>query len=265
MNNINIILMSKDRPCQLELLLHSMEVHWSEAFEYKINVLYTFSNNLYKKGYDILIEDYSDVNFIKENNFKEDLLNLIENKPYTIFFVDDLVFKEDFSLNCKEMKLFENQNDILCLSLRLHPNLTYCYAANIPMKKPIFDKNNTWIWKNETGDFNYPMSLDSHIYKTVCIKPYLERLNYSNPNSLEGILATYPLSQPKMICFNKSKVVNNPCNKVQTNNPNRHGNIDAKYLNDKFLEGYRISLDNIDGINNISCHQEIEIKLEKIK
>ena len=108
------------------------------------------------------------------------------------------------------------------------------------------------------------MSLDAHFFRTKDIKPYLEKLNYNNPNSLEAILSNFPINKPYMMCFDKSKIINNPCNKVQTNNHNRHGNVDSKFLNDKFLNGYRISLKNIEGIENVSCHQELEVILEKI-
>jgi hypothetical protein len=62
-----------------------------------------------------------------------------------------------------------------------------------------------------------------------------------------------------MICYDKSIIVNNPCNKVQTNNPNLHGSEDQQELNKSFLDGKIISLENIDGIDNISCQQEIKI------
>jgi hypothetical protein len=70
------------------------------------------------------------------------------------------------------------------------------------------------------------------------------------------------MRQPKMICYDKSIIVNNPCNKVQTVNGNIHGNVNTIDLNNNFLEGKIISMKNIDGIENISCHQEIEIIYE---
>lgn len=257
---MNIIIFSKDRACQLELLLRSMNLHWSEAYEHNIKILYTYSNDLFKQGYDKLTSDYDyeDVEWVKESNFKEDLIRLVEDKKYTIFFVDDQVFKEDFSLS--EISVFEHREDILCVSLRLHTNLSYCYTANVPMKSI---PSTVFEWSGRGGDYGYPMSLDSHIFRTKDIKPYLERLSYRNPNSLEATLAMYPMNRPRMMCFEKSKTINNVCNKVQTNNQNKHGNITAEFLNEKFLSGYTISTENIEGIKNISCHQEISIKFIK--
>ena len=86
---------------------------------------------------------------------------------------------------------------------------------------------------------------------------------YNNPNSLESIMAMRPLEKPYMICFDKSPIMNIPINKVQDFNNNIHGDISADYLNEQFLDGNVISTDNIYGFNNKSCHQIIDIKLEK--
>jgi hypothetical protein len=58
--------------------------------------------------------------------------------------------------------------------------------------------------------------------------------------------------------------MNIPLNQVQESWDNRHGDIyTAGYLNNRFLDGFRISMDGIRGINNKSCHEEIDITLEK--
>ena len=65
-----------------------------------------------------------------------------------------------------------------------------------------------------------------------------------------------------MICYQKSIIINNPCNIVQNNNPNKHGNENIDELNDKYLDDYIIDMKDFDNINNISCHQEIKINLK---
>jgi hypothetical protein len=258
--SINIIIFSKDRACQLELLLRSMKKHWKESFDHRIKVLYTYSDNEYKCGYDILITEYNDVLFKKEAEFKISLLELIDNKKYTVFFVDDDVFKEDFSIKEQEISIFETKKEIICLSLRLHPRLTYCYTLDIEMRKT--DKN-IWLWGEYNGDYGYPMSLDGHVFRTKEIKPLLKNLNYYSPNSLESELSNKPINLPYLMCFDQSKIINNPCNIVQNSHKNRHGNTDGETLNKRFILGERIILDNITGIENISCHQEIPIILNK--
>ncbi len=259
MSKINWCLFSKDRATQLELLLRSTKEYFKEYYDTKINVLYTYSNDSFKEGYDKVKLEYPEINFIKERNFKKDVISLVDiNNKYTIFFVDDQVFKETFEMF--EIINFEKNEHILCVSLRLHPNMTYCYTANVQMT-PI--KNNVWSWRGLPGDYGYPMSLDSHVFLTQDILPYLINVDYKNPNSLESIISSYPINKTLMMCFDKSKTFNNPCNKVQTNNPNKHGNITAEYLNQEFLNGSIIDLTPFRGLNNESCHKEMPIKMIK--
>lgn len=271
---MNIIIFSLNRAPQLELLLRSMSIHFKEFNDIEINILYKYTNEYFKKGYDLIINKYDNTNFILETDFKTDLINLFENsnKQYIMFLMDDNVFKEDFSLEDNEVNFFKNNiygHDIIALSLRLHPNLTYCYPAKINMRKPniiqsqkqFFNKN-IISWRNETGDYNYTMSLDGNLYRTEQIEHLIHKLNYNNPNSLESNLASNALNIPYLLFYDKSKIINIPINKVQNYNNNIHGDITAEYLNDLFLKGKRISLDGITGIDNISCHQEIDIKYE---
>lgn len=261
---MNIIVFSKDRAAQLDLFLRSMEEYFPEYYYHNFNIIYTYSNQKFKKGYEELIKLYNNVKFIKETDFKKNILNKInKNIDYTVFFVDDIIWKEPFSTEDNEFHTFEVNKDILCLSLRLNPNLNYCYTANKSMSLPKTYNKGIWEWKGESGDYGYPMSLDGHIFRTKEILPYLKKLNYKNPNSLEGSLASFPLSNPKMICYDKSKIVNNAINKVQTNNPNRHGNVTADYINNKFLEGYMIDLDPFRNMDNKQCHIDEPIKFIK--
>jgi hypothetical protein len=64
-----------------------------------------------------------------------------------------------------------------------------------------------------------------------------------------------------MMCFERSPIMNIPVNKVQIVNGNHCGTISAEYLNTKFLEGYVIDLEPLKEFNNISAHQEVDLKL----
>jgi len=262
---LNIIVFSKDRSCQLELFIRSMKLYFKEFDQHIVNILYTYSSDKFKEGYDKLFRIHNDknINYIKEtDNFKKHVLLLLNpENPHTIFFVDDIIFKNPFTLECLQFKLFTLNNDILTLSLRLHPYLTYCYAAKVRMNPPNFDSNLLFKWHGQQGDYGYPMSLDGHFFRTSDISVLTKALTFSNPNSYESILSGYPLNRLKMICFEESVIINNPINKVQNFNNNYHGNISADFLNDKFLEDNIIDLEDFKGIKNPSCHQEIEIRL----
>ena len=259
---INITVFSKNRAAQLELFIRSFNKYVFNAENYMINVIYQFTDDQYRMGYEKLFGMmYSNVTYVKESNFKQNVIDTIDlNKKYTVFFVDDNIFKNPFNFYDEQMGIFDNDDEILCRSLRLHTKLTICYPeGNRHIKPPVFSDNNIFYWKGEQGDYGYPMSLDGHIFRTKQIYPYIIKPYYVNPNTMEGSWASRPMNLPKMICYDNSIIVNNPCNKVQTVNGNIHGNVSITDLNNKFLDGKLISLNNIDGIENSSCHQEIEM------
>jgi len=263
---LNIIIFSKNRAQQLDLLICSMKKYFKEFNSFGISILYKSTSEDFKKGYDKLKDLHTDLNitWVEENGFKNSLIILFKGTfKYTVFLVDDDVIKEPFSITDEEFKRFESHGDILCLSMRLHPRLTYCYAAGVNMTPPNF-KDGVFSWMGETGDYGYPMSLDGHIFRNNDISYYINFLNYDGPNPLEAQMASSPCLKPKMICYNKSILVNNPVNKVQEWNNNVHGNITAEYLNDQFLLGDRIDISTFDGLENISCHQEIPISFINI-
>jgi len=245
---MNIIIFSKDRGCQLELLLRSMKIHFKEWDKQKISILYTYSNVPFKNGYEITKKLHPEFNYVLEKDFKKDLLSLMDKTiELSTFLVDDIIFKEDFSMGDEKIKQIEEDGDVLCLSLRLHPNLTYCYPAKVKMISPYLHsgyvpKHNKFTWYGKTGDFGYPMSLDGSIFRTYDIMVRLEKLNYNNPITLESNLAASPIMRPIMMMFDKSIIVNNPVNKVQTFNQNVHGNISADFINEQYLKGKKISL-----------------------
>lgn len=261
---LNIIIFSKDRACQLDLLLTSMHKMFKEYAQYNINVLYTSSADEYESAYTKLKRMHQHIKLISEQDFRGDLISLINpENNYTVFLVDDDVWKEPFTIKCNELKALEEDDDILCLSLRLDQNLTYCYTLNVDMKTPVFSSNSTWEWGKFSDDFGYPMSLDGHIFRTKDITPLVSQLPYNTPNTLEAALSKNPPNRHKMICMEKAPIFNIPINKVQTQYSNRHGSVSAEYLNKLFNSYYRISLAPLIGYNNKACHQEVDVKMER--
>ena len=253
MDQINCIIFSKNRACQLDMLLRSINEMWINRPE--IFIIYKAEGG-YNSGYDICKREHNNFMFVEEGNFKNDLLRYIEiKKEYIMFLMDDNVFKEKF-----EFKGITFFSDLLCLSLRLHPKLNYCYPKMKKMK-PIL--KTFWNWKTEGEmDFAYPMSLDGHIFRTEDIFSLLRNLNYNNPNSLESELARNVINKPMMASFSKSPIMNIPWNRVQKVFNNQCGNVTADYLHTEYMKGKRLSLEGIRGFENISAHQEMPVKWE---
>ena len=90
---INTIIFSYNRASQLRLLLESIEKHAKDVF--KINIIYKFSRDDYKLGYEKLKNEQiiENINWVNETSFKEDVLSLFnKDYKYTCFFTDDDIF-----------------------------------------------------------------------------------------------------------------------------------------------------------------------------
>lgn len=258
---INIIIFSKDRACQLDLLLRSIKKLWPDYNDNRkniIHIVWTASRLHYYESYRKLERIYGDeFVFTKQTKFYVNMEQLNENKPHTMFLVDDLVFKEPFTLDCEEYEKFKKNTDIMAMSLRLDTGINYCYTQNKPMTIPIFRMKNIWEWQGKDYDWGYPWSIDGNIFRTEDLIKIIRNSRFFSPNAMESSLIRYMPQRPYMICFDKAKVINNPANKVGKFN-NRYGKIDFEFLNNKFLSGQRIALEPIIGMKSNSCHKEFE-------
>jgi|GEM_PF-359053 len=268
---LNVVIFSKDRSCQLELLLRSIKIFFKDWHHYQFTILYTYSDPTYDEGYKKLKELHPEFNYVCEREhplpFKQHVLDLIQDThPYTVFFVDDNVVRQPFDLCSDAFQIFESDRSIVSLSLRLSPDITYSYSTNKPASSPHFEPNLVWNWREmpADNDWGYPMSLDGHIFRTEQIKPLIEQAEFYNPNLLEAELAKIPIDLPSMICYSHSKVVNIPANRVQSTHANRHGNlVSPAEFNREFLDGKLISLKSILDLQNIAVHQEVTFQLRK--
>jgi hypothetical protein len=268
MININSIIFSKDRASQLHLLLNSL--FKNAPYLFNINVLYTYSNEEFEKGYELLKDicktNLWNVNFVKESNFKEDLMTLIKSDyKYTTFFTDDdVLFKEiDYETIDNSMQ----KDDIFCFSLRLGKNTIYCYSENQKNQIVISEENDrtiSWDWQKSWYDFGYPLSVDGHVFRTKEIIKLSKSLNFKSPNTYEGSLQIYEtFPRNLMESYKESKLVGVPVNIVNDSHPNLNAQkfvFTAKELNEKFLMGTKVCLEGIDFSNIIGAHQELEYK-----
>ncbi len=263
--SFNIVVFSKNRACQLDLFLTSMKNMFKDCDRFTVSVLYQTSGRRYARSYCLAKKYHGDIHFRKEENFKHDLVSLVNKDNYfTVFFVDDIVWKHPFSTDNDALARLGKDNDILCLSLRLDPTLSYCYAYDMDITPPAFDEHLKWDWTGGEGDFGYPMSLDGHIFRTSDILPLISNLSYHSPNTLEERLSYNPVeNKNEMICLPVAPIFNIPANKVQTYNDNRHGGLSAEILDARFRSGYRIAPTPFEGFKNTACHQEVDYTLEK--
>ncbi len=267
----NLIIFSKNRACQLELLLTSIERFAPNLFD-GITVLYKALDE-YLVAYHKLIEMKPNIKFVRETNFRSDVLTLIDDSyDFTSFLVDDAVFYGEVT-NTKEEICNEITDDVVCFSLRLGKNCCYSHPANLHYTLgPHQDFGNMMKFnfrEQQAGDFSYPLSVDGHIFKTTFLKTLCLGVNYSNPNSLESALQSFywtKLLPENIVSFNESKLVSIPVNLVNTTFNNRHGLeffISEEELNERFMTGYLIDLDQLNFSNINGPHKEIKYEFKK--
>lgn len=288
---VTAIIFSKDRACQLDLLLRSLREN--SSLNWNPHVLYDYSSEDFKDGYDKLILEYPNVSFIKQISFKGDLTAILgECEEYIAFFTDDDVLYRGCDLNIQDIrKLFEKHNPI-SLSLRLGCNtiIQDPYTGEksyTPHNKTSFaGKFIVWDIKHvhnyniveingqqgkyyHACNFTMPVSLDGHIYKKKTLVPLLVNLEYYTPNMLELAMCKQPISNynnTTMSSLHHSCVVNSPNNKVQTESETNFGErfpMSCELMNQKYLEGYYINLEKIYEEKIIGCHQELPMELIK--
>jgi len=259
---INIIVFSKDRACQLDLLLSSMKKYFGEWRNQAVSVLYTHSEERFGSGYRKIFQLHPEFDYVPETDFKNDLVGIFNkaSRDCTSFLVDDDMFIDYLSLDSAEFAAFRAKRRILCLSCRMSPRMDFFYMKNLPVKPPRFRRNRTWRWKGQPGDWGYPMSAGGmHIFRTEDLARPVLRGEYWNPNTFEGrALMPNPPRRPLMICFEEAKVFCAAVNKVQTVNQNRHaGSYPPEELNSIFLAGRRLSCDKHHQIRTRSPHGEV--------
>lgn len=263
---LNVVVFSKDRPAQLELLLRSLQRYLAGWEQLAPRVLYACSDERAEAGYDLVEHLYPQVEWHVQHggrSFKEHVLGLVDPaRPLTVFLVDDDVLKAAVSVADDEIEQLARDPELLCVSLRMAPHMDYCYSEDLSTPPPAFAPRNTWAWQGLAGDWGYPMSLDGHVFRTAEILPLLETLDYRDPNSLEAALAAVPPARPLVRCYASARLVNIPANRVQDTAPNRHAGISVETLTERFLAGERLSLATVVGVRTPAPHHELPFRWE---
>ena len=165
-----LIIFSKNRAMQLDLLLNSLYINSKNVYN-SIIVLYKVDEG-HSVSYETLKKQHEDIVFFEEKNFKDDLIDIIENSLSHLitFMVDDDIMYGKHSLSETQIILeVIKDNGYNCFSLRLGLNCNYSHPANLHYKVVNQEKITDDIFsinlrEQQMGDFNYPISLDGHIF-----------------------------------------------------------------------------------------------------
>lgn len=260
---LSIIVFSKDRPLQLQSYLESL-LYYSDIQQNCIYVLYKATGYI---SYQTLISQYPNVNWIPENSFYSDLLNILNQAGnYILWGCDDVFYKSSFNVNTC-IKALCNNEDLFGFSLRLGRNI----QPN--PERELIDESSYLIWDwtklylphslypQEVWDWGYPWEVSGTIYRKSDIIDFLKVVDEPrNPNYLEGDLANVfrysrALQTKKYFaCFPLSKCLTLTVNRVQETHPNPFDaakDTTPTRLYNYFVQGYKLNWSKYKDCNNL--------------
>ena len=287
---ITSIIFSKDRALQLDLTLKTAARNFDLCND--VIVIYKTSEMQYKESYEKLKIEHPHVSFYEQSHsLFVDILAIISGSTSdcVCFFTDDNIVYRKVNMNKQEVKYaFDAQGS--CISLRIGTNTTQRdygdgVFRNDSIPQEVFSDPPFIVWNRTSiptcGYWAYPLSVDGHIFKRETMLEFCLELEFLNrlhsyrgvprekscwsqtPNEFESKLQRYYFDLPApMFALEKSCVVNSPNNRVQSYAENRSGDhfdYSASALNELYLSGKRLNVDNIDFTDIVCPHQEIDI------
>ncbi|WP_173179008.1 glycosyltransferase [Desulfosarcina ovata] len=275
-NPIVNVIFSKNRALQLNGTIQSFLLHCKDAQNIDIKILYTTTSNRHEEQYSKLKKYYPEIQFIKENNFKKDLENILSEYLYVMFNVDDNIYIRDFSA-FQIINAFNCHEDILGCTLRLGQNtIIKLHPVHKPLQIPKFKNFNdnlrvyNWTTLKPEG-FGYPCELQSAVYRVSDIGNIVKQFPFRNPNTLEALFDKQKgkfskLGKKNQLCFAHSVCFSNPINLVQSswNNWSEGKDIHSiDALAQKFDDGYRIDVERYEPMTPVSSHQVVNLLLTR--
>lgn len=267
----DVIVYTKNRACQLDLLLRSIKDNFSNVN--KVWLLEDGFNGEFRVGYDkIKSLDYGlDIKHIHQTKetFCNVLRDVVENikTDFVLPLCDDDVF-----IRYTDITNISNyvDNNVIGIHLRFSSDLTVSYGkwGILPLPK-LFPAGDylKWDWTTYKvhSRWGYAYQAGGLIYKTEFFKYMINNIEFNLPNSLEGAMmdGRYKWKKNFTVAFKHSPIVNISVNKIQTDVPNRGGrdvNYQPSELNSIFLSGNIIDTAGLYNMDN-NC-EFIEIELD---
>lgn len=279
-HKIACVIFSFDRAFQMYSLLGGIQEKLTPKIP--IYIFYRTSTEAHKKAYQEVFDHYKSViNLVEQKSketFTEQITELIAgiDSEKIMFLVDDIVFTEDVNIE----ELTHYPSDRFIPTLRLGKNCVRCYTNNTDQKLPDFINSpelkkmekgvskNYWIFGEGDYDWNYMLSVDGTIFDREEYLLLMKNTEFKSPNTLEyEMMTNYQdlFKQRIGVCYDKSRIVNMPINKVQQEifTINLHGEIHQDDLLKLWQDGYMMDYKKLYGYNSTGAHQEIKFDIVK--
>jgi len=262
------VVFSRDRPMQLHALLSS---YFEKAKNpVRVHVLYRASSARFESAYREALAPFEDqaLSVTRETSFRDDLLLILRTAEAekVFFLVDDVVFIEDVDI----ADFIAPDTERFVPTLRLGRNLHRCYPEQARQPLPPFVEGVVadpdklcWRWADGKLDWGYPLSVDGHLFGAVEIALMAQASAFTAPNSFERALQGFAdlFGDRWGVGYTKSKIVNIPWNRVQTENRNLAGTVHQDELLERWEAGLQIDYRAFYGWVNKSAHQELPLRL----
>jgi len=266
---VDVIIYSKNRAAQLDLLLRSIKQNFVNAG--RVFVLNDFDTDDHYKSYSKIWErDYGlGVSFKTQtkDTFYEVLSQAVSESTteYILPMCDDDVFIHSTDITDVVEYL---DSDTVGICFRRSPDLTNSYHTGELIANPHFTEAGNalkWAWRNGHHlRWGYPYQAGGMVYNRSFFQYMISQITFNLPNYLE-----YEMMQgrdkwgkEKVMCLKHSPIVNVSVNKVQSEVNNRGGrdvNYSPEELAQKFLAGQVIDLTSLQGM--ITVCEFIEVPL----
>lgn len=277
---INGLILSKNRACQLRLLLESIKVNAPNLLD-EIKIIYTSSDEDFAKGYEKLKSEQilPYITWEEEKDFVPDFLNALKTckSEYICGIVDDCVIYKRLPTSGKEIE--ETFSDeVFCFSLRLGLNTVtqnYLMPNNV-VELQKYQQNPycvKWDWKEWSSKLNYgyPISLDGHIFRTKEISDLSHKFEFEYLRQWEGVIAGRCREETErniMISYQQNVLFSIPSNCVQ-DPPLIAGQVypySEEALNKRYLDNEVIDFGGMEyAFQNVTwAHNEFPLVFKKL-
>ena len=247
---IDILVFSKNRACQLDLMLRTLNFHFK--LRHKITVLYLTTDNFFEAGYTILKQLYPHIDFKKQtDNFYIELKNILNNisNPYLLLLPDDAVFCGEVKEDDIQIQLFKSDSNIMNVNLRVGKYMKHNYFPDKHIiDAPVINEKGLYNWKTGNNIYwTHPLATCGHIMRSKEFKSILMKaVNVPNLNELEEIVIRNVPNKNLVVCYDYNRMIELCINLVNTTHTtNTHGTISVKGLNEKFIKYKRINMNFI--------------------
>ena len=255
----DVLIFSRDRACQLDALLRSIE---ENGPKYKsVSVLLKATEPKHLRAYQQVVLASKGVKpFHVETDFHKQVKEWLHGTDRPSFLVDDQIFYRKADLDPVPGVVY--QYGLNCV--RSHPMGCEQRAHVLNQEDGWFG----WSWKDSTGDFAYPLSIGGNVYDK---QELLEALpdSFDSPTSLEAGMACYAAwwSRETLTAPLHSCLVSLPHNRVTVQATNPISGVpewSADALCDAFLDGLRIDYAAMDFSGVDAAHAEVPLVLSKL-